>query len=85
MESQSSVYELRTKTYLLEGTCSFDKALNTNAWLSAAKVVKELKKVNGKGKSWEDWCSRNEANVHERNVGILILALLHAHGRWATG
>jgi hypothetical protein len=30
------------KTYLLEGTYSLDKALNTNAWLSVTKVVEEF-------------------------------------------
>jgi len=30
------------KIYLLEGTCSLDEALNTNAWLLAAKVVEKF-------------------------------------------
>jgi hypothetical protein len=41
-ESQSFGYELRGKAYPLEGTYSFDKPLNPNAWLAAAKVVEEV-------------------------------------------
>jgi len=34
---------LEGMAHLLEGTYGLDKALNTDAWLSAAKVVEEFK------------------------------------------
>jgi len=49
-----------------------------------AKVVEEFKEDNRKSKFGADWSSCDEANVHEHDVGILILVLLHGYSLQAT-
>jgi hypothetical protein len=51
--------------------------LDTDARLSAAKVVKEFEQQNRKSQFGEDWSPCDEADAHERNVGILAFALPH--------
>ena len=68
------------KAYALEGTRSLDKALNTNAQMSAAKVVEEFEYVDRKCEFRVDWSPSDEANVHKCDIGILILALPHGCG-----
>ena len=72
------------KANLLEGTCSLDKTLNANAWLSAAKVVEKFKYVDGKCEFGVDWSPSDETVVHKCNVGILVLALPHDYSGQPT-
>jgi hypothetical protein len=68
----------------LKGTYSLDKALNADAWLSAAEMVKECKQINRKSELWEDRSSCNEPRIHERDVVVLIVTLPHTCKMRAT-
>ena len=73
------------KTYLLEGTYSLNESLNPNAWLSAAKMIKEGEKVDRECILGDNRCSCNESEIHERNIRVLIPTLPHSHCVRATG
>ena len=70
---------LKGMAHLLKGAYGLDKALNADAWLSAAKVVEEFKDFNQKGKFGSHWSSHNEASMHEGNIRVLFPMLPHRH------
>jgi hypothetical protein len=47
-------------------------------------VVEEVKEDNRKSEFGADWSPRDKANVHERDVGILITSLPHSYSWKAT-
>jgi len=51
--------------YLLKGAYSLDKALNTKAWLSAAKMVENIENIYGECDLGTSGSACNEPYMHE--------------------